>query len=177
MRYVKQLNNGDGVNQWMYHDTVTVWQSKLKLFLGLRLAIIQWMQRCGIDFSIGYRLNYSHQVTTYFLFYLLNYYNLLVKFTFLTSSTNWPVKLSLSIKLFVFGRPEGVLSLLSCPVGLYLISSLVNAFSGLPISSCWNPWMWTHAVSWTLSLICIQLWERSFVKWLSFLEVTPSPWQ
>ena len=29
------------------------------------------MQRCGIDFSIGYRLNYSHQVTTYFLFYLL----------------------------------------------------------------------------------------------------------
>ena len=87
-----------------YCDSVTV---KTETFSWT--WIIQWMQRCGTDFSIGYHLNCSHQVIhRYLKSSVIVSINVLVKFTFLTSSTNWPDKLSLSIKLFVFGRPVGV---------------------------------------------------------------------
>ena len=45
-------------------DIMRLWQSKLKLCFGL--GIRQWMQRCGTDFSIGYRPNCSPQVTYLF---------------------------------------------------------------------------------------------------------------
>ena len=45
-------------------DIMRLWQSKLKLCLGL--GIRQWMQRCGTDFSIGYHPNCSLQVTYLF---------------------------------------------------------------------------------------------------------------